>query len=176
MTRTMRPARRGSFEPRTLALLLLAFAATACLRQETDAGIILRSPSPSTTAAPIAPGAYTVGQTVVTPTGNRVAIYTFEAPPSGGSGLLIGAADAEACIAQTATMRFALDPSRFALELSDRTRRPSVGQGPKAPLLEPQTLEPGRCARGWIHFEYRADETPAAVVLQQTPPLRWTIS
>lgn len=158
-------------------MVLLAFATAACLRQDTDAGVILRTPSPSTTASPIAPGTYTVGQTVVTPAGNRVTVYTFEpSPTSGGTGLVVGAADAEACISQSATMRIALDPSRFALELSDRTRRPYVGEGPKAPLLEAQTLQPGRCARGWIHFEYRADESPAAVVLQQTPVLRWRIT
>ena len=160
-----------------LAVAILGLVATACLRQDLDAGVIVRqSEGPTATATPVSPGVYTVGQSAATARGNTVTVYAFEPGlPSNRSGIVIAGADVETCTARTAAPQTRVDPRSFEIEFSDQTRRPSVTNGPKTPRLEPQILGPGRCARGWVHFEYRADETPAAVVLQSTPPLRWKV-
>lgn len=176
MTRRAFPIAGKPRVSRSFALVVLALAATACLRQDLDAGVILRETPRPTAASPITPGVYTVGQTGVTANGNAVTVYAFEAGlPSGRAGVTLGAADIEACTSRTS--QATVDPRSFELELADLTHRPNAQDGPKEPLLERQTLSPGRCARGWVHFEYRANETPAAIVLQTRPePVRWKIS
>ena len=176
MTRRPLPLAGTARARRSLVLVILALGATGCLRQDLDAGVIVRETPRPTAASPVAPGVYTVGQTGVTANGNLVTVYSFAAGlPADRPGIVLGAADIEACTSRAA--QAIVDPSAFELEFGDLTHRPNVATGPKEPLLERQTLRPGRCARGWVHFEYRTTETPAAVVLQTRPqPLRWKIS
>jgi hypothetical protein len=157
--------------------VLLALAAGGCLRQDLDTGTIIRRSAPPATATPSTPGVYLVGQTALTSRGNTVTVHGFETGlPADRQGIAVAAADIEACTATTAATQTRVDPRLFELEFTDQTRRPTVDDGPKSPALEARALRPGRCTRGWIHFEHRDTETPEAVVLQLAPPIRWRIT
>ena len=157
-----------------LAALLLTSSA-ACLRQDTNSGVIIR-PSVRPTATPISPGIYAVGATVRRPTGNTVAVLQFAGPFPGSSGsIAVVAAEIEGCANSGNSRSVKIATESFELEMSDKTRRPVTSGDQKSPDYTGRALRPGRCERGWLHFEYRSDEKPAFVVYDARPPIRWKV-
>jgi hypothetical protein len=151
-------------------------AGTACLRQDTDSGVIIR-PTARATASPITPGVYALGSTVRRPTGNTVAVLRFEGPfPGSAPGIQVSAAEIEGCANPTRTGSVRIAVQSFELQMSDNTRRPVASGSQRSPEYTGKALRPGSCERGWLHFEYRTDEKPAFVVYQVTPPLRWKVA
>lgn len=169
-------ARVGRIARQILATAVLALALAGCLRQDTNAGVILRETPRPTTASPIAPGTFRVGQSGSTLTGNIVTVKNYEGPdPSGRPGIVVVAANVEVCTPETAPGRTRVSPRSFELELADRTRRPTAQEGPKEPALAEKVIAPGKCNGGWIHFEIRSEDQPAYVVLLGRSQLRWEV-
>jgi hypothetical protein len=166
----VRPARA-----RILALAGLVLSSTACLRQDTNAGVIIR-PSAQATASPIAAGVYAVGATVRRPTGNTVAVLRYQGPFAGPSaGVRVVAAEIEGCANPNAVRSVRIATENFELEMADKTRRPVTDGTQRSPQYEGKALKPGNCEKGWLHFEIRSDEKPAFVLYDVKPPIRWKV-
>jgi hypothetical protein len=160
------------------AALAIALALPACLRQDTNTGVIIRE-SPVTTVSPTAVpsgGALALGQAGRTKTDNIVTVKEFRRGiPSGKPGVTLVAADASLCRAQDTTGPTVFTPEAFELEMGDGTRRPAEASGPTKPNLRTQRIEPNKCGSGWVHFQVGANDTPAFVVLKGSSGLRWKV-
>lgn len=165
-----RPGRLGR-----LGALIALLLATACLHQDTNSGVIIHaSARPTASASPS--GSYVIGQRAGRPNGNTVAVLAFAGPfTSSTQGVLVAAADVEGCVNPNASRALRFAAQTFQIEMSDKTRRPSTSGDEKSPAFTDTAVKPGRCQRGWVHFEYRSDEKPAYVVYEVTPPIRWKV-
>ena len=160
---------------RSILLAVILLPAVACLRQDTDSGVIIR-PSAKPTATPIAPGVYPVGATVRRPKGNTIGVLEFAGPfPGSTSGVVVVATQIEGCANPGNVRRVRIAITNIGLEMSDQTKRPVVSGDKRSPEYTGKALRPGECERGWLHFEYRSDEKPAYVVYEVTPLIRWKV-
>lgn len=169
------PDRRGPGRFERLGVLVALVLVSACLHQDTNSGVILHATSkPTASSSPL--GFYAVGQRVGRPNGNTVAVLAYAGPfPSSTEGLLISAADVEGCANPNAPRPVRFVAQNFQIELSDKTRRPSVSGDRRTPAFNDSAVKPGKCERGWVHFEYRTDEKPAFVVYLGPPPIKWKV-
>ena len=119
-----------------------------------------------------------MGQQVTTAAGNRVTIFSYVAPVTGGrspgAGMMFSAAEVKACAGPHPSADTGVVRAQFAVETPGQTGWASVDPV-KKPALKDTVLKANQCVRGWITF--RVPPTPKAqyVVLVSTTIVKWRI-
>jgi hypothetical protein len=120
---------------------------------------------------------HTVGEVVLTATGNTVTLHGVEpnvaqpasTPPAGDTVLAV---DVETCARAGAAQD---GPQLFRLELDDGSSAPAVDAG-KLPGLLPSPVAKGSCVRGWVSFDVPGARAPSQLVFTGSSVIRWPLT
>jgi hypothetical protein len=120
-----------------------------------------------------------LGDTVISPAGDRLVIHSYEFGYDPEKGYEFLAIDVEACSSENPERQLStINPYYFVLQLADNTRaKPEISKkNLKKPLLEVVDLFPGDCARGWVTFPMPEGKQLKFVVFKLSPWMtRWAI-
>jgi hypothetical protein len=125
-----------------------------------------------------------LGDTAISPAGDRLVIHSYEFGYEPEVGYEFLAIDVEVCAGENTERQLSsINPFHFILQLTDNTRaKPTMNKTPiskkplKEPLLEPVDLFPEDCARGWVTFPIPEGKHLKFVVLKHPRwKTRWAI-
>ena len=112
---------------------------------------------------------HTVGEAVVTASGNTITLHGIEPRTPDGR----YAADVEACTGATSAR---IEASLFTIELGNGSALVPVGDGSgRQPVLTTTDLQPGACGRGWVSYQLPQDQAPVALVFRGSSVIRWSL-
>jgi hypothetical protein len=106
----------------------------------------------------------------VTPTGNFITLYAFQAVGSAAN------ADVKICTSAHTPKGTEAIPEFFTLKLSGGAIVHLTSLSPKSPALKVTPLGPEQCVRGWITFAVPHGAHPIELVYTYGKPLVWKVA
>jgi hypothetical protein len=106
----------------------------------------------------------------VTPTGNFITLYAFQAVGAAAN------ADVKICTSAHTPKGTEAIPEFFTLKLSSGAIVHLTSLSPKSPALKVTPLGPEQCVRGWITFAVPHGAHPIELVYTYGKPLVWKVA